>query len=135
MVEKQYNSRKHCCCCGHGSKRDCKSFENGREMGKKQFTFIKDTVAPNLKTPIVFNNETMSIGEVLDKLNELSDENEQLRKENDMLFCELSVSANKEISRNCRIVELEEENEQLKQHNAELIIKIDFLERIIDGDV
>ena len=68
-------------------------------------------------------------------LNELAEENEQLRKENDMLSCELSVSANKEISRNCRIAELEEENEQLKQHNTELIKKIDMLERIIDGDV
>ena len=68
-------------------------------------------------------------------LNELSDENEQLRKENDMLSCELSVSANKEISRNCRIAELEEENEQLKQHNTELVNKIDFLERVIDGDM
>ena len=68
-------------------------------------------------------------------LNELADENEQLRKENDMLSCELSVSANKEISRNCRIAELEEENEKLKQQNTELINKIDFLEQIIDGDV
>ena len=68
-------------------------------------------------------------------VNELAEENEQLRKENDMLSCELSVSANKEISRNCRIAELEEENEQLKQHNVELINKIDFLERVIDGDV
>ena len=68
-------------------------------------------------------------------VNEFADENEQLRKENDMLSCELSVSANKEISRNCRIAELEEENEQLKQHNVELINKIDFLERVIDGDV
>ena len=65
----------------------------------------------------------------------LEEENEQLRKENDMLSCELSVSANKEISKNCRIAELEEENEQLKQRNTELIDKIDFLERVIDGDV
>ena len=31
--------------------------------------------------------------------------------------------------------ELAEENEQLKQYNTELIKKIDFLERVIDGDV
>lgn len=49
-------------------------------------------------------------------LNELAEENEQLRKENDMFSCELSVSANKEISRNCRIAELKEENKQLKEY-------------------
>ena len=31
--------------------------------------------------------------------------------------------------------ELHDENEELKQHNTELINKIDFLERVIDGDV
>ena len=31
--------------------------------------------------------------------------------------------------------ELADENEKLKQYNTELINKIDFLERIIDGDV
>ena len=36
----------------------------------------------------------------------------------------------------CKLLnELSDENEQLKQHNTELINKIDFLERIIDGDV
>ena len=31
--------------------------------------------------------------------------------------------------------QLYDENEQLKQHNTELVNKIDFLERVIDGDV
>lgn len=31
--------------------------------------------------------------------------------------------------------ELNDENKQLKQYTAELINKIDFLERVIDGDV
>ena len=44
---------------------------------------------------------------LIDKVNALYDENGQLRKE----------------------------NEQLKQRNTELINKIDFLERVIDGDV
>ena len=61
----------------------------GNMIIKKRFTFIKDTVALNLKTPIVFNNETISIGEVLDKLNELSDENEQLKQTNQRLNDEL----------------------------------------------
>ena len=33
------------------------------------------------------------------------------------------------------ISDMEKENEQLKQQNTELINKIDFLERVIDGDV
>lgn len=69
-------------------------------------------------------------------LNELSDENEQLRKENDMLSCELSVSANKEISRNCRITELEEENEQLKQQKDKWKQQcIHFKEMLDDMDI
>ena len=32
------------------------------------------------------------------------------------------------------LIRLYDENKQLKQHNTELINKIDFLERIIDGD-
>ena len=61
-------------------------------------------------------NSEKNVKLCINKMNELADENEQLRKENDMFSCELSVSANKEISRNCRIAELEEENEQLKQY-------------------
>ena len=44
-------------------------------MTEKQFKFDRDTVAPNIKTPIVFKEgERLSIGEVLDKLNELQEE-------------------------------------------------------------
>ena len=117
MVEKQYNSCKHCYCCGRRNKRDCKSFENGCEMSKKQFTFTKDTVAPNLKTPIVFNNETMSIGEVLDKLNELSDENEQLKQENEKLQGEYDYLLWLYNGLGCEYDWLKEENEQLKKKN------------------
>ena len=34
-----------------------------------------------------------------------------------------------------KLNQLSDENEELKQRNTELINKIDFLERIIDGDV
>ena len=71
--------------------------------------------------------------EIVDLLNSLNDENGQLRKENDMLSCELSVSANKEISRNCRIAELEEENEQLKQENEKLQGEYDYLLWLYNG--
>lgn len=53
----------------------------------KQFTFDRDTVAPNIKTPIVFKEGgRLSIGEVLDKLNELNDENKELKKEDELFF-------------------------------------------------
>ena len=47
---------------------------------------------------------------------------------------------NKKLNKSCvrygfEVGRLEEENEQLKQRNAELIKKIDFLERVIDGDM
>ena len=48
----------------------------------KQFTFDRDTVAPNIKTPIVFKEgERLSLGEVLDKLNEQHETIQQLKQE------------------------------------------------------
>ena len=117
MVEKQYNSCKHCYCCGYRNKKGCKSFEKGCGVSKKQFTFIKDTVAPNLKTPIVFSNETMSIGEVLDKLNRFSDENEQLKQENEKLQGEYDYLLWLYNGLGCEYDWLKEENEELKKKN------------------
>ena len=59
---------------------------------------------------------------------EANNEIDELKRENKKLN-ESCVRYGFEVGR------LEEENEQLKQRNTELIKKIDFLERIIDGDV
>ena len=65
-------------------------------------------------------------------LNELSDENEQLKRSVQYWYDEHKRIVNNYID---KIKEVEEGNEQLKQYNTELINKIDFLERVIDGDV
>ena len=97
--------------------------------------FDSNIIFPDRELNDICNEMGWELSEKGIKIKQLEKENKQLRKENDMFSCELSVSANKEISRNCRIAELEEENKQLKQNNTELINKIDFLERVIDGDV
>ena len=61
-------------------------------------------------------------------LNELNDENKKLKMFLKAVNEELSLA-----NRDCDT--LEEENERLKKHNIELVNKIDFLERVIDGDV
>ena len=49
-------------------------------MTENPFKFDRGTVATNLKTPIVYNGKRISISEVLDKLNELNDENNALKQ-------------------------------------------------------
>ena len=72
-------------------------------------------------------------------LNELHEENERLKEYNNKLMKQPLLFDVQTIPNTMEIMEannkLEEENEQLKQHNTELINKIDFIERIIDGDV
>lgn len=55
-------------------------------MTQKQFKFIHNSVARNLKTPICDNGQSLTLGEVLDKMNELSNEKEQLQEENKILL-------------------------------------------------
>ena len=70
---------------------------------------------------------------VLDEVKcELADENEQLKRSVQYWYAEHKRIVNNYVD---KIKEVEKENKQLKQYNTELINKIDFLERIIDGDV
>ena len=96
-------------------------------MTEKRFVYYEhkgaDYILEDPNTDLDFIEmlgDCLEAEEIVDLLNCLNDENEQLRKENDMFSCELSVSANKEISRNCRIAELAEENKQLKKRIAHL---------------
>ena len=63
---------------------------------------------------------------------ELADENEQLKRSVQYWYAEHKRIVNNYVD---KIKEVEKENEQLKQHNTEFINKIDFLERVLDGDV
>ena len=63
----------------------------------------------------------LNANDVVDLLNEQHEQIERLKQ---------NFRALEEVK-----CELGEENKQLKQHNTELIKKIDFLERVIDGDV
>ena len=74
------------------------------------------------------NGKIISFMDMFDLLNDLSDEKEKLKIYLKAVNEELDL-ANRDYDT------LEEEYEQLKQYNVELVNKIDFLERVIDGDV
>ena len=94
-------------------------------MAKKRYSHDGVVIIDHLKKDLIHIDGKEGLLELAEYVDKLQDENEQLRKENDMLSCELSVSANTEISRNCRIAELEEENEQLKQFKEKVFTWID----------
>ena len=73
----------------------------------------------------------MEIGETIDL--ELCEE--LIKKYGSSSDIDLLIEDNGKNMTYQEVVDLLNENEQLKQHNTELINKIDFLERVIDGDM
>ncbi len=88
-------------------------------MTQKRFTFFKDTVATNLKTPIVYNNEKMSIGEVLEMLNNLYDKNKQLEHQLLDLSEELDYYKAKCASLETGYIQEQDENWKLEKSKME----------------
>ena len=93
-----------------------------------------------MKQPLLFDVQTIpNTMEIMEANNKLEEENEQLKQsykefedECQFTFNAMNRTQNVLYHKNFK---LKEEIEQLKQHNIELINKIDFLERVIDGDV
>ena len=75
--------------------------------------------------------QCMEIGETID----LEVCEELIKKYGSLSDIHLLIEDNGNDMTYQEVVDLLNENEQLKQCNTELINKIDFLERIIDGDV
>ena len=73
----------------------------------------------------------MEVGEIMDL--ELCEE--LIKKYGSLSDIHLLIEDNGNDMTYQEVVDLLNENEQLKQHNVELINKIDFLERVIGGDV
>ena len=108
-------------------------------MTEKRFVYYEHKGADYiLDTPnesldfIEMLGDCLEAEEIVDLLNCLNDENEQLKRSVQYWYAEHKRIVNNYVD---KIKEVEKENEQLKQHNTELINKIDFLERVIDGDV
>ena len=75
--------------------------------------------------------QDMEVGEIIDL--ELCED--LIKKYGSLSDIHLLIEDNGNDMTYQEVVDLLNENEQLKQHNTELIKKIDFLERVIDGDV
>lgn len=83
-------------------------------MTKKRFTTNGYKIYDTFHDGIHWLVNQVEANEIVDKMNNLD---------------------SKARERSKALSKLQKENEQLKQYNTELINKIDFLERVIDGDV
>ena len=92
-----------------------KDMKGGKEdMTEKRFTTNGYKIYDTFHDGIHWLVNQVEANEIVDKMNNLD---------------------SKARERSKALSKLQKENEQLKQHNTELINKIDFLERIIDGDM
>ena len=85
-------------------------------MTEKRFT---ETVSTGIVTDNVtgkeYNCEMRIDDELLELLNELHEENEQLRIEKDTIQKQHSYELNKKLEYKSKLIDLKKENEQLKQ--------------------
>ena len=89
-------------------------------MIENQFKFDRDTVATNLKTPIVYDDERMSIGEVMSKLNELAEEKKELQFQYNLLREQANEFHRGARENANRVGQLKKENKKLKEENENL---------------
>ena len=90
-------------------------------MTEKRYSHDGVIIIDHLKKDLIHIEGKENLLEIAEYVDKLQDENEQLKQD---LNDDLEL-----------IGQLQEDNKQLKQYNTELINKIDFLERVIDGDV
>ena len=90
-------------------------------MTEKRYSHDGVTIIDHLKKDLIYIEGKENLLEIAEYVDKLQDKNEQLKQ---------GLNDDLEL-----IGQLQEENKELKQRNTELIKKIDFLERVIDGDV
>ena len=111
-------------------------------MTEKRFKLVE--YLPNV-IRIEDNHQKLNGHKIVDLLNELHEENQDLKFFNKDLAENLSACANARISKDNWIEKLTEENEQLKQQNENLLVKLKFtaeqvnysenIKKMLDGDV
>ena len=108
-------------------------------MTEKRYSHDGVTIIDHLKKDLIYIDSKDELLELAEYVDRLQEENEQLKQSYKEFEDECQFTFNamnrKQNDLYRKIFKLKEENEQLKQYNTELINKIDFLERVIDGDV
>ena len=115
------------------------AYAHGGRQAEKIIQELNELVETNRELYKDNKQLKQGLNDDLELIGQLQKENEQLKQsykefedECQSTFNAMNRTQNVLYHKNFK---LKEEIEQLKQHNTELINKIDFLERIIDGDV